>query len=108
MARAGISAVRSGPELELEWEPKSDKNGWLPMKTKPQHLQEPFLNALCRKRVPVSLDLLNGVKLQGQIESFDPYVVKNALTQMVYEDAISIMVPARAVSLSSTAEVALR
>jgi host factor-I protein len=76
------------------------------MNTKPQHLQDPFLNALCRERVPVSLYLANGIKLQGQIESFDPYVVllKNAVTQMVYKHAISTVVPARAVSFASAGE----
>ena len=38
---------------------------------KGQSLQDPFLNALRRERVPVSIYLVNGIKLQGQIESFD-------------------------------------
>jgi RNA chaperone Hfq len=38
-------------------------------------LQDPFLNALRREHVPVSIYLVNGIKLQGQIESFDQYVV---------------------------------
>ncbi len=43
--------------------------------SKGQSLQEPFLNALRRERVPVSIYLVNGIKLQGQIESFDQFVV---------------------------------
>ena len=39
--------------------------------SKGQSLQEPFLNALRKDRVPVSIFLVNGIKLQGQIESFD-------------------------------------
>lgn len=68
---------------------------------KVQLLQDPFLNALRREHVPVSLYLVNGIKLQGQIESFDQYVVllKNTVTQMVYKHAISTVVPARPISL---------
>ncbi|MGH8462205.1 MAG: RNA chaperone Hfq [Stenotrophobium sp.] len=62
-------------------------------------LQEPFLNALRKERIPVSIYLVNGIKLQGQIESFDSFVIllKNAVSQMVYKHAISTVVPARAV-----------
>ena len=64
-----------------------------------QSLQDPFLNTLRRENVPVSIYLVNGIKLQGQIESFDQYVVllKNTVTQMVYKHAISTVVPARPV-----------
>jgi host factor-I protein len=64
-------------------------------------LQDPFLNALRRENIPVSIYLANGIKLQGQIESFDQYVVllKNQVTQMVYKHAISTVVPGRNVSL---------
>ncbi|MDD3608868.1 MAG: RNA chaperone Hfq [Halothiobacillaceae bacterium] len=67
--------------------------------SKGQILQEPFLNALRRERVPVSIYLVNGIKLQGQIESFDNFVVllKNTVSQMVYKHAISTIVPARPV-----------
>ena len=68
---------------------------------KGQLLQDPFLNALRREHVPVSIYLVNGIKLQGQIESFDQYVVllKNTVTQMVYKHAISTVVPARPVQI---------
>ncbi len=66
-------------------------------------LQDPFLNTLRREHVPVSIYLVNGIKLQGQIESFDQYVVllRNTVTQMVYKHAISTIVPGRAVSFST-------
>jgi host factor-I protein len=66
---------------------------------KGQLLQDPFLNTLRREHVPVSIYLVNGIKLQGQIESFDQYVVllRNTVTQMVYKHAISTIVPARSV-----------
>ena len=64
-----------------------------------QLLQDPFLNALRKEHVPVSIYLVNGIKLQGNIESFDQYVVllRNTVTQMVYKHAISTIVPARAI-----------
>ena len=45
------------------------------MTAKGQMLQDPFLNALRKEHVPVSIYLVNGIKLQGQVESFDQYVV---------------------------------
>ena len=69
--------------------------------SKGQSLQDPFLNALRKERVPVSIFLVNGIKLQGQIESFDQFVVllKNSVSQMVYKHAISTVVPARNVRI---------
>jgi host factor-I protein len=68
---------------------------------KTQSLQDPFLNALRKERVPVSIYLVNGIKLQGTIDSFDQFVVllKNSVNQMVYKHAISTVVPARNVRL---------
>ena len=62
-------------------------------------LQDPYLNILRKERVPVSIYLVNGIKLQGQIESFDQFVVllKNTVSQMVYKHAISTVVPSRVV-----------
>jgi len=64
---------------------------------KGQSLQDPFLNALRRERVPVSIYLVNGIKLQGTVESFDQFVVllRNTVSQMVYKHAISTVVPTR-------------
>lgn len=66
-----------------------------------QSLQDPFLNALRKEHIVVSVYLVNGIKLQGQIESFDQFVVllKNQVSQMVYKHAISTIVPARAVTI---------
>jgi host factor-I protein len=70
---------------------------------KGQLLQDPFLEALRKAQIPVSMFLVNGIKLQGQIEHFDQYVVllKSNVTQMVYKHAISTVVPARAVDLNT-------
>ncbi|WP_462157169.1 RNA chaperone Hfq [Pseudoalteromonas sp. GB56] len=67
---------------------------------KGQSLQDPFLNALRRERVPVSIFLVNGIKLQGKIQSFDQFVIllENTVNQMVYKHAISTVVPARSVN----------
>ncbi|UCH53054.1 MAG: RNA chaperone Hfq [Pseudomonadota bacterium] len=66
---------------------------------KGQALQDPFLNTLRKEHVPVSIFLVNGIKLQGQIESFDQFVVllKNSVSQMIYKHAISTVVPSRPV-----------
>jgi len=73
------------------------------MMSKGQMLQEPYLNALRKEHVPVSIFLVNGIKLQGQIESFDQFVVllKNNVSQMVYKHAISTIVPARNVQVET-------
>ena len=69
--------------------------------SKGQTLQDPFLNVLRKERIPVSIYLVSGIKLQGQIESFDQFVIllKNAVSQMVYKHAISTVVPARMVKI---------
>ena len=71
--------------------------------SKGQSLQEPFLNALRKDRVPVSIFLVNGIKLQGQIESFDQFVIvlRDSVNQMIYKSAISTVEPSRPVKLVS-------
>src|SRR5690606_36693102 len=65
--------------------------------SKGHSLQDPYLNKLRKERIPVSIFLVNGIKLQGQIESFDQFVIllKNTVSQMVYKHAISTVVPSR-------------
>ena len=74
--------------------------------SKGQTLQDPYLNALRKEKIPVAIYLVNGIKLQGQIDSFDQFVIllKNQVSQMVYKHAISTVVPARNVKLSSGME----
>ena len=73
--------------------------------SKGHSLQDPFLNALRKERVPVAIYLVNGIKLQGQVESFDQFVIllKNTVSQMVYKHAVSTIVPARAVKMPAIA-----
>ena len=68
-------------------------------------LQDPFLNTLRKDKVPVSIYLVNGIKLQGLVESFDNFVVllKNSVSQMVYKHAISTVVPSRNVRIGGAA-----
>lgn len=73
--------------------------------SKGHSLQDPFLNALRKERISVSIYLVNGIKLQGQVESFDQFVVllKNTVSQMVYKHAISTIVPAKHVRMPMVA-----
>lgn len=72
--------------------------------SKGHSLQDPYLNVLRKERIPVSIYLVNGIKLQGQVESFDQFVIvlKNTVSQMVYKHAISTVVPARPVRVPMT------
>lgn len=74
--------------------------------SKGQMLQDPFLNALRKERVSVSIYLVNGIKLQGYVESFDQFVIllKNTVSQMVYKHAISTIVPTRNVKVSAAGQ----
>lgn len=60
-------------------------------------IQDPYLNALRKEKISVSIYLVNGVKLQGRVDSFDQFVVllRSNVTQMVYKHAISTIVPMR-------------
>ena len=69
---------------------------------KGQSLQDPFLNALRKERIPVSIFLVSGIKLQGQIEAFDQFVIllRNTVNQIIYKSAISTVVPSKPVKLA--------
>lgn len=70
--------------------------------SKCQNLQDTFLNNLRKEHIPVSIFLVNGIKLQGKVDSFDQYVImlKNTVSQMVYKHAISTIVPGKPVKMS--------
>jgi len=76
------------------------------MDKKSTHLQEDFLNQLRIEHVSVSIYLMNGIKLQGNIESFDQYAIllKNTVSQLVYKHAISTIVPMRHVNIEPPAD----
>lgn len=79
------------------------------MSTPRQNLQDLLLNTLRKEHVPVSMFLVNGIKLVGHIDSFDQYVVmlrSSASTQLVYKHAISTVVPSRDIKLPDQDESA--
>ena len=63
-------------------------------------LEDSFLKLLNKKQVPVSIFLVNGIKLHGIVGEVDEHVImlKNSITQMVYKHAISTVVPSRAMT----------
>ena len=86
MKSTGIECLRAFPVLR--WKLISSNHSLNTehiVSNKGQLLQDPFLNLLRKEHVPVSIYLVNGIKLQGHIESFDQYVVllRNTVTQMV-------------------------
>lgn len=64
-------------------------------------LQDAFLQELFKEKMQVSIFLVNGIKLHGVVDGFDEQVVmlKNNITQMVYKNAISTIVPSKAVAV---------
>tara|TARA_Y100000588_G_scaffold338989_1_gene381336 strand:+ start:637 stop:897 length:261 start_codon:yes stop_codon:yes gene_type:complete len=69
---------------------------------KNQNLQDVFLNQLRKQKSPVTVFLVNGVKLQGIITWFDNFCVllrRDGHSQLVYKHAISTVMPATPVSL---------
>jgi host factor-I protein len=75
--------------------------------SKQQQLQDAFLNVLRKERVPLSIFLVNGIKLQGTITSFDNFVLilerDNMPQQMVYKHAASTVLPSRKVEMTINA-----
>ena len=71
--------------------------------SKGHSLQDPYLNVLRKERIPVSIYLVNGIKLQGTIEAFDQFIIllKNTVSQMVYKHAISTVVPSKQVRMAA-------
>lgn len=69
---------------------------------KPQNLQDTFLNHVRKNKIPLTVFLVNGVKLQGVISWFDNFCVllrRDGLSQLVYKHAISTVMPSQPVSL---------
>ncbi len=66
-----------------------------------ENLQDRFLNKLRKEKIQVSIFLVNGIKLDGVIDSFDSYTIllKNKVTQSVYKHAISTIVPSQPIKL---------
>lgn len=72
------------------------------MPEKPNNLQDVFLNAVRKSKTPVTMFLVNGVKLQGIITWFDNFSVllrRDGHSQLVYKHAISTVMPSAPISL---------
>jgi len=78
------------------------------------NFQDRFLDILRKEKIPLSIFLTNGIRLQGKIDAFDPYIVllkNDGVLQAVYKHAISTIVPSRAVALdaeNATPEVVVK
>ena len=69
---------------------------------KKQNLQDTFLNSVRKTRTPLTIFLVNGVKLQGVVTWFDNFCVllrRDGQSQLVYKHAISTIMPAAPVQL---------
>jgi host factor-I protein len=84
--------------------PINEKSGIEPMTTadKNKNLQDTFLNSVRRSKTPLTIFLVNGVKLQGVVSWFDNFCVllrRDGQSQLVYKHAISTIMPAQPVQL---------
>ena len=66
-------------------------------------LQQSYVDALRAQKLDVNVFLVNGIKLQGRIIAQDDQtlLLKNVITQMIYKNAVSTIVPARNVNLAA-------
>ncbi len=74
---------------------------------KKQNLQDTFLNSVRKSRTPLTIFLVNGVKLQGVVSWFDNFCVllrRDGQSQLVYKHAISTIMPAQPVQLYEPGE----
>ena len=75
------------------------------MAEKSQNLQDVFLNHVRKSKLPVTVFLINGVKLQGVITWFDNFSLllrREGHSQLVYKHAVSTVMPSQAVQLFET------
>jgi host factor-I protein len=102
MAQALGEIVKSVPDKKVAKAVKDTKPA-----ERPQSVQDVFLNAIRKQKVPVTIFLVNGVKLQGIVTWFDNFSVllrRDAHSQLVYKHAISTIMPAQPVQLFEPAE----
>ncbi len=72
------------------------------MAERPQNLQDAFLNQVRKQKIPLTIFLVNGVKLNGVVSWFDNFCVllkRDGIAQLVYKHAISTIMPAGPVNL---------
>jgi host factor-I protein len=96
------SARKAGTAVLVRSESQSIANWVSPMSEKPQNLQDTFLNHVRKAKTPLTIFLVNGVKLQGVITWFDNFCVllrRDGHSQLVYKHAISTVMPSGPVQL---------
>jgi host factor-I protein len=84
------------------WQSKTIKIRQTAMAGDKQNLQDAFLNHVRKTKIPVTIFLINGVKLQGVITWFDNFCMllrRDGQSQLVYKHAISTIMPSQPVSL---------
>jgi len=94
-----ISTIMPAHPLDLD----ENEKGFAEDQRKPTLLQEIFLGAVRRSREPVTMFLVNGVMLQGEIAAYDLFCMllrRDGLSQLVYKHAISTVQPANPLDLS--------
>jgi len=94
-----ISTIMPAHPLDLD----ENENGFAEGQRKPTLLQEIFLGAVRRSREPVTMFLVNGVMLQGEIAAYDLFCMllrRDGLSQLVYKHAISTVQPASPLNLN--------
>ena len=78
---------------------------------KRQNLQDTFLNSVRKTKTPLTIFLVNGVKLQGIVTWFDNFCVllrRDGQSQLVYKHAISTIMPGHPISLFEAEEAAAK
>lgn len=98
-----MRAQVAGPILQAPSAgPNARKKGNDNMAADKQNLQDAFLNHVRKAKVPVTIFLINGVKLQGVITWFDNFCVllrRDGQSQLVYKHAISTIMPSTSINL---------
>jgi host factor-I protein len=96
-----------GPRVWGHVGPDQEKRRQSPMSDKKQNLQDTFLNSVRKTKTPLTIFLVNGVKLQGVVSWFDNFCVllrRDGQSQLVYKHAISTIMPAHPVQLYEPGE----
>lgn len=76
------------------------------LNSKPQNLQDAYLNQLRKEKIPVVVYLTNGVRLKGVVRGFDNFVIllKEATQQLIYKHAVSTIIPEKDIDLRTEAK----
>ena len=80
-------------------------SGYIQMKNTAINLQDLFLNNARKERIPVTIYLMNGVKVNGQVKGFDSYIImledEKRQQNMIYKHAVSTIQPSRHINMQN-------